>query len=219
MKENKIQVLVAEDDFFVTQDILRTLKQLGYEVAGMASNGEAAVDLAQSLKPDVILMDIKMPKMDGLQASEIIQSRRPTPIVILSAYETEEFVQKAARTGVGAYLTKPPKAAEIDRAISISMARHADLMEARRLYQELETKNKALRKALTEIETLRQLIPICSNCKKVRNDDGYWEQIDHYLRVHSDIKFTHGICPDCLKKLYPDFANEILEYETKTSDS
>ena len=219
MKDNKIQVLVAEDDFFVTQDILRTLKQIGYEIAGVASNGESAVDLSQSLKPDVILMDIKMPKMDGLQAAEMIQSRRPTPIVILSAYETEEFVRRATQTGVGAYLTKPPKAAEIDRAISISMARHADLMEARRLYQELETKNMALRKALKEVETLRQLIPICSNCKKVRNDDGYWEQIDHYLRIHSDIKFTHGICPDCLKKLYPDFASEILEFDNDTSDT
>ena len=145
----------------------------GYEVVGVASNGAMAIDLAESLAPDAILMDIKMPKIDGLQASEIIQAKRPTPIVILSAFETEDYVRQAGQTGVGAYLTKPPKAAEIDRAISIAMARHADLMESRRLYQELEAKNQALRKALKEIQVLRELIPICSNCKKVRNDQGY----------------------------------------------
>lgn len=213
MEEKTIKVLVAEDDFFVSQEIVRTLNQAGYEVVGVASNGAMAIDLAESLAPDAILMDIKMPKIDGLQASEIIQAKRPTPIVILSAFETEDYVRQAGQTGVGAYLTKPPKAAEIDRAISIAMARHADLMESRRLYQELEAKNQALRKALKEIQVLRELIPICSNCKKVRNDQGYWEQIDHYLREHSDLKFTHGICPDCLKKLYPDFANEILDIE------
>jgi DNA repair exonuclease SbcCD ATPase subunit len=99
---------------------------------------------------------------------------------------------------VGAYLVKPPSEKELERAITIAIARHRDLLELRRL-------NAALTKALDNIKTLRGLLPICAACKRIRNDEGYWQQVEDYVREHSEANFTHGICPECAQKLYPEY--------------
>jgi len=203
-KKEVIRVLIAEDDYLVSETIKRTLKDIGYELAGKASDGLEAVEMACSLKPDVVLMDIKMPEIDGLEAASRIQECCPVPVVVLTAHESQDFVDKASEAGVAAYLTKPPKPAEIERAVTISISRHKDLMELRRLNKEIESKNKELKKAFAEIKILQGFLPICSSCKKIRDDKGYWNQIESYIRDHSEAEFTHGICPDCIKKLYPD---------------
>ncbi|HUV49722.1 MAG TPA: response regulator [Anaerolineae bacterium] len=116
MKEQKpIRVLVVEDDFMVSKSITQTLNDIGYEQVGLASSGEEAVEMTRSLQPDVILMDIKMPKLDGLQTARQIQENSPTPIVILTAYDSQELVKEASKSGVGAFLLKPPEAFEIER--------------------------------------------------------------------------------------------------------
>jgi len=203
-KKEIIRVLIAEDDYLVSETIKRTLKDIGYELAGKASDGLEAVEMACSLKPDVVLMDIKMPEINGLEATSRIQERCPVPVVVLTAHESQDFVDKASEAGVAAYLTKPPKPAEIERAVTISISRHKDLMELRRLNKEIESKNKELKKAFAEIKILQGFLPICSACKKIRDDKGYWNQIESYIRDHSEAEFTHGICPDCIEKLYPD---------------
>ncbi|MBU2521318.1 MAG: response regulator [Proteobacteria bacterium] len=206
MKEQKpIRILVAENDFMVSKSITQTLNDIGYEQVGLASNGEEAVEMTRSLQPDVILMDIKMPKLDGLQAARQIQENSPTPIVILTAYDSQELVKEASKSGVGALLLKPPEAFEIEKAVTIAMARHNDLMELRRLNKELQIRKEELEKSLAEIKTLRGIPPICANCKKIRDDKGYWNQIESYIHKHSEAEFSHGICPECMKKLYPDF--------------
>lgn len=106
--KDKIRVLVAEDDFLIGHEIMRILEQSGYQRAGIAPNGEKAVEMVRELRPDVVLMDIKMPRMDGLTASIEIQKLCPTPVVILTAQESTDFVAEASRAGVSAYLTKPP---------------------------------------------------------------------------------------------------------------
>ena len=104
---DSIQVLVAEDDFLVRKKTVHILKKNGYQVVGEAGTGQEAVDMTGSLKPDIILMDIKMPDLDGLEATRLLQKRCPTPVVILSAHETMDLVEKASSVGAGAYLTKP----------------------------------------------------------------------------------------------------------------
>jgi AmiR/NasT family two-component response regulator len=200
------RVLIAEDDYLVGETIKRALKELGYELAGKASDGAEAVEMACTLNPDVVLMDIQMPELDGLEATRQIQSRCPMPVVVLTAHESQELVEKASEVGVSAYLIKPPKQIEIERAITIALARHDDLMALRYLNEDLETHKEKLEKALAEIKTLRGILPICSNCKNIRDDDGYWNQIEVYIRDHSEAEFTHGICPECVKKLYPDLS-------------
>ena len=199
-----IRVIIAEDDFLVGKEISRAVKHMGYEVIAEASTGSEAGEKTCELKPDVVLMDIQMPGMNGLEATEQIQESCPTPVVVLSAHESQDMVEKASITGVGSYLTKPPKASEIDRAITIAMARHTDLMAYRRLNQKLLQRTRELEEALDKVKTLSGLLPICASCKKIRDDRGYWNQIESYIQQYSEAEFSHGICPECSDKLYGD---------------
>lgn len=198
-----VRVVIAEDDYLVSKEISRAVKKIGHEVVAEVSTGEEAIEKTCELDPDVVLMDIQMPGMDGLQASKDIQARCPTPVVVLTAYESQDLVERASDTGVGAYLTKPPNPLEVERAITISMARHSDMMTCRELYEKLSERTRELEKALSEIKTLKGLLPICAVCKKVRDDQGYWEQIEVYVQARSEAEFSHSICPECAEKLYP----------------
>ncbi len=193
-----IRVLITEDDYLVSETIRGMLEEGGYTVVGVATDGREAIEMTQAVQPDVVLMDLGMPDMDGIQATQYLQDHSPTPVVALTAYETPEMVERASAAGVGAYLVKPPSAREMERAVTVAMARFDDLMELRRL-------NAELQKALNEIKTLRGMIPICASCKKIRDDEGYWQDVAFYIQAHSEAEFTHGICPDCAKKLYPTF--------------
>ncbi|MGQ9484081.1 MAG: PAS domain-containing protein [Desulfosoma sp.] len=93
-----------------------------------------------------------------------------------------------------------------------------DITALKRLQQEREQLIEELQKALSEVKILSGLLPICSSCKKIRNDQGYWEKLENYFRKHSDILFTHGICPECMKKLYPD-VYEKMQREKALSDT
>jgi two-component system sensor histidine kinase/response regulator len=139
-----IGILIAEDSPLVSKMTRRLLEQSGYRVVGQAESGVQAVEMAQSLHPDVVLMDIQMPDMDGIEATRRIQERRPTPVVVVTAFETPDLVTEASQAGVGAYLAKPASAHEIDRAITIAMARFDDMVELRRLNAELQAQNEDL---------------------------------------------------------------------------
>ncbi|MBU0485736.1 MAG: response regulator [Proteobacteria bacterium] len=195
--KNKTRVLVAEDAHLVTEIIKRALNEMDFELIGTAVNGEEAVHMAMTMNPDVVLMDIMMPVLDGLEATRQIQKQSPVPVVILTSHESPELINKANEVGAAAYLMKPPQKAEIERAIIIAMGRHADLMKCIRL-------NKELREALTEIKTLRGILPLCSFCKKIRDDTGYWNQVDDYIRKNSSASISHSVCPDCMDEHYPD---------------
>ncbi len=193
---NPLRIVIAEDESLVGDLIQHELETIGMEVVGRAADGRQAVDLARTLQPGVVLMDIAMPEMDGIAATTAIMAECPIPVVILSAHKTAEDVARATAAGVGAFLIKPPQANELERAITVAMARHDDLME-------LRAKNHALQTALAEVKTLKGLLPICSGCKKIRDDNGYWDEVEIYVMKHTDAKFTHGYCPPCLEKYFP----------------
>lgn len=144
MERNNIRVLIAEDDFLIAEEIAQSLKNLGYNLVGIAPNGKKALELTNSLKPDVVLMDIKMPKMDGLEAARLIFEQCPTPVVIITAHESHDLVEKASQSGIAAYLTKPPKTEEIDRAVTIALARHNDMVRYKNVIAELEDNKQKL---------------------------------------------------------------------------
>lgn len=122
----------------VREMIRARLEEAGYVVAGEATDGQMAVDMTHTLKPDVVVMDIEMPQTDGIEATRRIFQCCPTPVVILSAHETPTLVQQASQSGAGAYLVKLPKPKEIERAITIAIARFDDMIELRRLNEELD---------------------------------------------------------------------------------
>ena len=139
-----IRALIAEDDYLVSQMIRGFLEDKGYDVVGEAAGGVEAVELTCSLQPDVVLMDIEMPDIDGLEAARRISKICPTPVIVLTAYETQELIERASECGVAAYLVKPSSARDIDRAITVALARHSDLVELRRLNAELAAQNEDL---------------------------------------------------------------------------
>lgn len=133
-----IRVLVVEDEVLVGEMIQAVLEQLGYVVVGRAADGAEAIEQTCSLKPDVVLMDIGLPDMDGIAAAERISAVLPTPVVILSAYDTPALLERATSAGVGAYLVKPADAREIERGIAVARARFDDMVALRDLNRELQ---------------------------------------------------------------------------------
>lgn len=195
-----LRVLIVEDDFLVGEMVRGLLEDLGYSVVGTAGDGHEALDLTLKLRPDVVLMDIEMPRQDGIEATQRILDQCPTPVVILSAYETPELVQRATEAGVGAYLVKPPKIREVERAIGIAIARFDDILAIRRLQAELKASQAALDEALEQAKKLSTLLPICASCRKVRNDDAYLQEVNAYLNDHPGAEHQ-GLCQECAARL------------------
>lgn len=121
------RVLVAEDEALIRFDLVELLTDEGYEVVGQAGDGEAAVEMARELEPDLVVMDVKMPKMDGIAAAEIIASERIAPVVMLTAFSQRDLVEQAREAGAMAYVVKPFDASDVVPAIEIAIARYAEI--------------------------------------------------------------------------------------------
>ena len=121
------KVLIAEDEALIRLDLVELLTDEGFEVVGQAINGEEAVKLARELEPDLIIMDVKMPGMDGITAAEIIGEERIAPILMLTAFSERELVERARDAGVMGYLVKPFGANEVVPAIEVAIGRFAEL--------------------------------------------------------------------------------------------
>ena len=124
--EEALRVVVAEDEALIRMDVVATLQEAGYLVVGEGANGEEAVKLATELDPDLVVMDIKMPKMDGISAAEKI-SELKIPVVLLTAFSQADLVARAADAGAMAYVTKPFKPSDLLPAIQIALSRHEEL--------------------------------------------------------------------------------------------
>lgn len=126
------RVLVAEDETLIRLDIVETLTAAGYDVVGEAADGQEAIDLAVELEPDVCVLDVKMPKVEGITAAEEILKEIPTAIVMLTAFSQKELVQRAAEVGAMAYVTKPFGPSDLIPAVEIALSRKAqiDALEA-----------------------------------------------------------------------------------------
>lgn len=121
------RILVAEDEALIRLDLAEMLGEAGYEVVGQASNGEQAVELATELRPDLVIMDVKMPVMDGISAAEQIGAAKICPVVMLTAFSQTELVERARDAGVMAYIVKPFTAADLGPSIDIALSRWNEL--------------------------------------------------------------------------------------------
>ena len=142
------RILVAEDEAISRMDLCEMLENLGYTVVGQAGDGVAAVNLARTLKPDLVLMDIKMPELDGISAAETLAEERTVPVLLLTAYSDREFVDRAVDAGVMGYLVKPFAEAQLKPAIEVALERWR---EVRQIQQDLaETKETLETRKLVE---------------------------------------------------------------------
>jgi response regulator NasT len=148
-----VRVLVAEDETIIRLDLRDLLERSGFEVCAEARDGEEAVELARSAQPDVAIMDVKMPKLDGIEAARRILDERPIPIVMLTAYGQDELVSRAVEAGVFGYLVKPFREQDLLPAITTARARHAELLAVR---EEVDSLAEALaaRKAIERAKGL-----------------------------------------------------------------
>jgi AmiR/NasT family two-component response regulator len=131
MVHTDMKILIAEDETIIRLDLRSLLESNGFEVCGEAKDGEEAVELARSLAPDLAIMDVKMPKLDGIDAARKILDERPIPIVMLTAYGQEELVSRAVEAGVFGYLVKPFREQDLLPAIRTARARHEELAALR----------------------------------------------------------------------------------------
>ncbi len=191
----RTRILIVEDEAIVACDLQSRLESFGYEVVGIAVSGEQAVRLAAASSPDLVLMDIQLRgPHDGIQVAEQLRAEHRVGIIFLSAHSSEDMLTRAKLTEPLAYLLKPYQERELEISIDVALYKR----QAERVRDELI---RQLEQALAEVKTLRGLIPICAWCRKFRNDDGFWMSVEQYLRAHTEADCTHGICPDCRKKL------------------
>ncbi|MDR0848584.1 MAG: response regulator [Propionibacteriaceae bacterium] len=154
-EDTPVRVLVAEDEALIRLDLVELLQDSGYEVVGQASNGEEAIELARSTEPDVVVMDVKMPKMDGITAAETITDERIAPVVILTAFSQKDLIARASAAGAMAYVIKPFDASDVIPAIEVARARFAQLLAVEAEVADLEER-LASRKTVDQAKALLQ---------------------------------------------------------------
>jgi CheY-like chemotaxis protein len=190
--EKKYRILIVDDDRFNIKTLTEFLHQ-EYKIMA-AKNGEQALRAVEGdLLPDLILLDIMMPGIDGYEVCKRLKENPRTadiPIIFVTAVTEIEDAARGFRAGAVDFVQKPLNPVMVKARVALHIKLHTTML--------------ALKNALSEVKKLSGLLPICMHCKKIRDDSGYWNQIEQYLAQHSDTQFSHGICQECEEKYYSD---------------
>jgi AmiR/NasT family two-component response regulator len=174
----RTRVIIADDESVIRMDLREMLTNLGYLVIGEVGDGRSAVNLARELKPDVVIMDIKMPDMDGIDAAKVLTEERVAPVLLLTAYSQQELIERAKEAGVVGYIVKPFRESDLSPAIEVSVARFAEFRalekEVGSLKLALETRKLVDRakgilmdsQGMTEAEAFRKIQKMSMNIRK-----------------------------------------------------
>ncbi len=138
---HKLRIVIADDEPIILLDLRQMLEELGMSVVGEASDGKQAVEKVRTLKPDLAILDVKMPELDGIEAARILHEERLAPVILLTAYSDNELIQRAKQAGVYGYIVKPFKQADLTPAIEVALARH---QEARELEHQVDDLKETL---------------------------------------------------------------------------
>ena len=202
------EVIVVVDDIKDNVHFLvDTLKAEGYRIRP-ALSGAAALTIIENETPDMVLLDIMMPVMDGYEVCRRIRERpeaRNVPIIFLSALDDIANKVKGFHAGGIDYITKPFMAEEVLVRIRAHLSVKRLQTELVEQNTHLKRLNEELQRALKEIKVLKEILPICSSCRRIRDEKGDWAPLETYVQTHTDTNFSHGVCPECAKKIYPDW--------------
>jgi sigma-B regulation protein RsbU (phosphoserine phosphatase) len=191
-----MKALIADDDLTYRRMLEALLVKWGYEVV-VTSDGEAAWQVLQGPHaPQLAILDWMMPEKDGVEICRQIRGSSqsdPKYIILLTSKVGTEDIVSGLDAGADDYITKPFESEELRARVQAGE-------RILRLQSELASRVKELQEALDQIETLEGILPICMYCKKIRNDQNYWQQVESYISQHSQAEFTHGLCPECFEK-------------------
>jgi len=206
-----IAVLYVEDEPITRSAVARMLKRR-VETLYEAENGKEGLELFKRNRPNIVISDIRMPVLDGIEMSKAIKSLdKNSKIILTTAHSDASILLDSIEVGVDKYLLKPLDMEVLYSALDQCAETVTLERKIQQQYREKDELIARLQEALDNVKKLSGLIPICSNCKKIRNDEGYWKQIEGYISEHSEARFSHGICPDCAKKIYTEFLKDIPE--------
>ena len=184
-EQQKAKILIVDDTPANIQVLGSILSPVGYTVY-VAKSGEDALTKAPKIIPDLILLDVMMPGIDGFETCVELKKHddlKETPVIYLTACSESESIVKGFDCGGVDYISKPFNSAELLVRVKTHLA---------------------LKFAREEIESLKGILPICARCKKIRDDSGFWENVESYIETHSSAKCSHGLCPECEIELYGD---------------
>ena len=241
-----IKILIVDDEESVRNRLSSFLNKEGYQ-AYTAENGLVGLEIIEREKPDIALVDIKMPGIDGIETlKKIKKNNAKTEVIIITGYGRTQTAIEALQHGAFGYLKKPLDLDELEIELARALEKqetareldeHVKRLETLVIEKNLEIKHRIqiedelsisneklerelrerklaekallkekenLKEALSEIKTLKGIIPICSYCKQIRNDKGAWDIMEAYITEHTDAEFSHGVCPDCYKKQMED---------------
>ncbi|MBI1914810.1 MAG: response regulator transcription factor [Planctomycetes bacterium] len=192
-----MNILIAEDDLVSRRALEATLRQWGHSVVVTASGTEAWDVLQGSDSPPLAILDWMMPGLDGVEVCRLARQRvplddehRPLYLMLLTARDRKEDLVAGLEGGADDYLIKPFDRDELRARLDVGL-RMVGLQHrlARRVHE--------LHEALQKVKQLQGLLPICSYCKRIRDDQNYWQQVEGYIGAHSEARFSHSICPTC----------------------
>ena len=202
-QEPVVKVLIADDDAVCRRILESTLAEGGFEVTIATDGLEAWHAFQNPNPPSLAILDWMMPGMDGVELCRRIRQTHgtlPPYLIVLTARSDKEDVVSGLNAGADDYITKPFSRAELRARLQVGV-RVVELQGS------LAARVAELEEALARVKQLQGLLPICSYCKKIRDDRNYWQQLENYIGEHSEAQFSHGICPDCFEK----FARPELE--------
>lgn len=200
-----MNVLIAEDDMVSRSMLEAMLMKWEYEVTVARDGDEAWQALQLAGAPQLAIIDWMMPGLDGIEIcrklKETSGKERQVYVLMLTARAEKEDIVRGLEAGANDYIIKPFNHHELRARLGVAR-RVIELQAA------LARRVEELEQALSQIKTLHGIVTICMHCKHICNDESSWERLESYIEQHSDVEFSHGVCPDCMKKHYPGVAHQ-----------
>ena len=199
-----MRILIAEDDATSRMILKSILTTWGYEVVETLDGTEAWQALEEEDAPRLVILDRIMPGMNGEEICRKLRETQPltsTYIILLTSKGEKEDVVEGLEAGANDYIRKPFDRPELQARVRVGER----VLE---LEATLAERIRALQDALAHVKTLQGLLPICMHCHRIRNDQQTWERLEKYISEHTEAEFTHGLCPECMKKHYNVLVSE-----------